>query len=149
MSNQKTKTLHPAWAGFIILVGLVPVAIALGILPVEESSVHAPMWVVALAGLVFVWAGCLMLVGQQSPWSHLFASLILLSFAATGAWVALFGSADGFSGGIPMLSHETNTKVARGMFGFGSVCCLLLFVYAVRQIFVKKTKGGRPSEGPR
>jgi hypothetical protein len=147
--SHSTKISHPAWAGFIILIGLIPVAIALGVLPVDESSVHAPMWVVALGGLVFVWAGCLMLVGQKSIWSHLFAGLILLSFAAVGAWVALFGAADGFSGGIPMLSHETNTKVARGVFGFGSFCCLLLFVYAVRQIFVKKTEGGRPSEGPR
>ena len=59
-NNQKPVNYSMVWFGFFaILMGIIPIFSALDIIPTDESSFHAPRWVVILAGFVFVSAaGC-------------------------------------------------------------------------------------------
>jgi hypothetical protein len=111
--------------GFILL-------IASGVVPAQSAN-DTPMWVVGLAGVVFVIAGVMIMLRNYSRLLDLFAALILASFAIIGGWVAFFGSAEGFSGGIPFLPHDMNVSLARSLFGFGAFLCCAMFVYALRR----------------
>ena len=61
------RTLSPrgtAWVDTLCaLMGLVILFVALGIIPTDESKLHAPHWVVGAAGLVFFLAGLAILTG--------------------------------------------------------------------------------------
>lgn len=115
------------------MLGLYPIAIAAGVLEVDPDSLNAPPWILALCGLVFVIAGCMVLLGQHGRINDILAALILLSFALVGAWVSLFSPAEGFSGGLPLLSRETNRLLGRVIFGLGALLSFSLFVYALRR----------------
>jgi predicted branched-subunit amino acid permease len=58
---------HPARKRFVpglfcIALGAYPLAIAFGLIPVGDTKILAPMWVVALSGVVFLIAGCMILL---------------------------------------------------------------------------------------
>lgn len=133
-SSSSGNRPHSAWAWFCLALGVLPMLIAFGVVSVQESQVHTPMWVLGLCGVVFVCAGCAMLLSERSRFNALLGGLICLCFAAVGVWVAVFSPADGFSGGIPLLSDEANVTLARWVFGCGAVLCLVLFGYAVVRI---------------
>lgn len=133
-SARQIQRAHPAWGWLCVGLGLYPISIALGLITVDESRVHAPMWVMALSGIVFVICGCMILLGRDSRLNNLFAALMTLSFAAIGVWVSLFSPPEGFSGGIPLLSNETNVMIARWVFGCGAIVSFALCGYAVRQL---------------
>ena len=116
-----------ACGGFALLV-------ASGVLPLQTAN-DTPMWVVGLVGVVFVTAGVMIFMRNHSRALDLFAALILASFALIGAWVTLFASPEGFSGGIPFLPHDTNVSLGRTMFGLGSVMCFAAFLYALKRFF--------------
>lgn len=128
MSNNKAG---PAYGWMCVLISLYPFALALGVVAPDEP-VNAPNWVLAMVGIVFLTAGCMILLGGKSPTNDLLAAILLFSFSATGIWVALFSSADGFSGGVPFVSRETNVALGRGLFGIGAIITFLMGVYALR-----------------
>ena len=107
---------------------------ATGVLPIETAN-NTPLWVVGLAGLVFVIGGVMIFLKNHSRALDLMASIILASFALIAAWIACYGSAEEFSGGIPLLSQGTNVSLARVMFGVGAVVCFAGFLYAIRRYF--------------
>lgn len=121
-------------------VGLLPIALATGLIEPQPGTVHAPMWVIGVCGGVFVLAGLVILSGPGKKMNHVFAGLILLSFAAIAGWVALFGLADGFSGGIPFLPQALNVTIARWVFGAGSIICIWIFIYIISQLRSPKTQ---------
>ncbi len=134
-SSSASNRPHPVWAWFCIALGAYPLLIAFGVVSVQDSLVHAPMWVIGLCGVVFVCAGCAMLFATQARLHNLFGGLICLAFAAVGFWVAVFSPHEGFSGGIPFLSYDNNVTLARWLFGFGSVLTLAMFGHAMRLVF--------------
>jgi hypothetical protein len=103
----------------------------------EPRADDAPNAIIALSGLVFVIAGFMAYVGRQSRTNDLLAALLCLVFGVIGGWVAVAGSDEGFSGGIPFLSSAANVKLARGLFGFGSLSCFLIAVWAVKRFFAR------------
>ena len=107
-----------------IAFGVVPILIAIGVIEPDAGSVHAPMWVLAMCGGVFILAGIMVLLGQNSRASYFLAALLCLCFAAIGGWVALFGAAENFSGGIPFVPSKTNFSIGRITFGLGALLCL-------------------------
>jgi hypothetical protein len=123
----------PVWGWATILIGLYPVAMALGIVPSRDESLHAPVWVGVLAGSVFVVAGVTILLGPGSRLTGLLAAALCLGLAAIGAWVSLFASSGGMSGGIPFAPRGVNVALGRVMFGGGAVFALLLAGLAARQ----------------
>lgn len=121
------------WALFCLAVGLFPLLVAFGVISPDPADVHAPPWVLAVCGMVFVIGGCMLLSGKHARVDNLLAALTLLCFAAIGIWVALFASPEGFSGGIPLLSDATNIRIARWVFGSGAAVSLTLLGYAMRR----------------
>jgi hypothetical protein len=103
----------------------------------EPRADDAPNAIIALSGLVFVIAGFMAYVGRQSRTNDLLAALLCLVFGVIGGWVAVAGSDEGFSGGIPFLSSAANVKLARGLFGFGSLICFLIAAWALNRFFAR------------
>jgi hypothetical protein len=117
---------------FCILLGCYPIALALGIIPINQAGLTSPRSVIGGAGLAFVVAGFMILLAQHSRANNFLAGLLLLLFSAMGTWVALFSSDAGFSGGLPFLSAELNILIGRWVFGIGALICFALCVYAFR-----------------
>ncbi len=135
MTSRKTaRDAHPAWGWLCIALGLFPLGIAFDLVPVDPNSVHAPPWVLALCGLVFISGGGLILLHRHRLLQHVFAGTITGSFGLVGLWVALFAPADGFSGGFFFVSDETNVTIARWIFGIGAVLALAIFANAMFRI---------------
>lgn len=118
-----------------VALGLLPISIALGWIAVPATSLHAPRWILALCGGLVVIAGCMVFLGNRSRASDFLAGVICLLFAIVGAWVALLGPAEGFSGGLPFLSGSANTTLGRWIFGVGALLCLAISAYAFRLAF--------------
>jgi hypothetical protein len=132
LSKPANKT-HAIYGVLLVLLGLYPIALALGFQEVDAASSNAPMWVIALCGVVFVIGGCMILLRQHERLVDLLAALICLSLASIGVWVSLFSPAEGFSGGISLVPDKTNIGISRWVFGGGAVISFLCFVYAVRR----------------
>ncbi|MGB5624908.1 MAG: hypothetical protein WBM61_04185 [Woeseiaceae bacterium] len=118
-----------------IALGCYPLSISLGILPVDEAKVMAPAWVVAMSGIVFVIAGGMILVGNRSWANDLLAGILCLLFGIMGTWVSLFSASEGFSGGIPLLPHDSNVALGRWVFGIGALVCFAISAYAFRRAY--------------
>ncbi len=139
MNPSKPTPRQKVIFGWIFfLVGLPFIGISFGIVPIDESTVHAPMWVIGLCGLVFSLAGIMILLGEKSPINNFLGGLLVLSFALIGGWIALFGDSAQFSGGTPLLSDSINVTIARILFGSGSLMCFAIFAYAMKLQFRKK-----------
>lgn len=80
-----------------IACGLLPVLVATGFIYPQPGSVHVPMRVLSLCGLVFVLAGLMLLNGQDSSVNDLLGAIICLCFGLTGLWVGIYGESDNFS----------------------------------------------------
>ncbi|MEM1055634.1 MAG: hypothetical protein AAGI52_08905 [Bacteroidota bacterium] len=109
--------------------GLFVTAIGLGIVPVDPANVHAPMWVLAVCGLVFVIGGVAVLAHGRPGIQSAAGLTIVLAFGLVGGWVALFGDAAQMSGGIPFLPRALNVALGRGLFGIGAVLCFAFFAW--------------------
>ena len=121
------------WGVVCIAIGCYPVAIALGLVSIGEAEQMAPLWVVAAAGIAFVIAGFMILLAHHSRANDLLAGVLCLLFAVMGAWVALFSTSEGFSGGLLFLSNEQNVTLGRWVFGIGALVSLAIAAYAFRR----------------
>ena len=127
-SNLTFALLCIALGGFLVLV-------ACGLIDDDPAKRHAPDLIIALCGSVFIIAGIMILVGHHSRVNDLLAAILCMTFGIIGAWVAIYGASEGFSGGLPLLSNETNTRLARGVFGLGSLLCFAMSSWAFRRFF--------------
>jgi len=111
-----------------VAVGLYPLAIGVGLATARPGSVHAPLWVVALAGTCFVLVGTVLAVPQgdvrlRGP----LVGLVVTALAAIFDWVAFgpgerhFGGAMSFAGA----SIATGTSEASGRIAFGIAAAML------------------------
>ena len=116
----------PKWIGVLpLLVGGVIIAAATGLMPIDETKLHAPRWVLFLCGAAFVAAGGSVLTYDMPRARNLFAPLIVLCLGTIGLWIAIFGDAAYFGSNLP-LSREANVATARIAFGTGGALCYLL-----------------------
>ena len=111
------------------------VLMSLDAVPYDPASVHAPMWVLGLAGLVFALPGALMqyyaivkvfrpnwVAGEFEPGGWFVGSSITTAFAAIGLWIALGTDGSDIEGpGGPM--------TGRIAFGLGGLMCAVIAVY--------------------
>jgi len=116
-----------------IALGCSPIAISLGVIPINESGSTAPPWVIAGAGLAFVIAGFMILLAHHSRANDLLAGVLLMIFGIMGIWVSLFSSSEGFSGGLHFLSGELNVLIGRWVFGLGALICFALCAWAFQR----------------
>jgi hypothetical protein len=132
-----------AMGGFIVAVGT-------GMVPVPDESIHAPRWVIVVAGLAFVFAGVSVVqqAFQIEAFKYVPGLVIVLALAAVANWVA-FGPGDR-SGegtltvvGIPI--PVTSQIAGRVAFGFGAVVIDLLLVAGLVHWFRNRSGTARPS----
>lgn len=135
MPPESAKQGHPILAWVCIVSGFVLLLVATGVISAGESQVNAPSWVIAVCGVVFTLAGCMILLGRHSRLNDVFAALVCFSFTAVGIWAAMFSPDEGFSNPLPILSRETNVLISRWGFGCGAILSFLIAVYAVRRAF--------------
>lgn len=128
-----SKGSRLTWGLVCIAIGCYPISMALGVLPVDQAELTAPLWVVAAAGFAFVIAGLMILLANHSRANDLLAGVLCLLFAVMGAWVALFSSSEGFSGGWFFLSYEQNVALGRWVFGIGALLSFAISAYAFRR----------------
>ena len=139
---------HPLLSAIAVALGTMVVMIALDVIPTDPEKVHAPDWVIGLAGAVFIFGGLAIAFRANALLVCLLGNLIVASFAIVAAWVALDGSSDQFSGGIPFLPHGFNVKIARVMFGGGAILCALMLIPGIRHL-LKFLRRRAPTEaGP-
>lgn len=135
MTTTPQETTPPIWGWVCILLGLYPWLAASGIIGSHDPARDTPEGVLILCGFVFIMAGAMILIGQQSRYNSLCAAGICIAFALIGTWISLYGSSDNFSGGLPFLPDATNLMLARILFGTGALLCLSLTFYALKQFF--------------
>lgn len=141
MYQNKLSTNKRVVYGLLFLgTGFAFILVSFGIIQLDESTIHSPMWVIGLCGVVFSIAGLMVFLGEKSRFSNLLAAILTLSFGSIGAWVALFAESSGFSGGLPFISNGTNAILARMMFGAGSLICFAIAVYAIKLQLKQKDK---------
>jgi len=115
-----------------MICGGLALLVASGVLPMRNAN-DTPTWIIGLVGAMFVTAGAMIFLRNYSRLLDFFAALILAAFTSITGWIAFYGSADGFSGGIPFLPHGTNISLARTLFGLGGILCFLGFLYALKR----------------
>ena len=116
-----------------IALGVFLVLVAGGLIEDDPTKRHAPDLIIALCGSVFVIAGIMILVGRKSRFNDLLAAILCMTFGIIGAWVAIYGASEGFSGGLPLISDAANTRLARGVFGLGSLLCFAISGWAFKR----------------
>jgi hypothetical protein len=130
-----------AMGGFIVGIGL-------GVVPVPEESIHAPRWVIAVAGLAFLFAGVSVVqqAFQIEAFKYVPGLAIVLALAAVANWVA-FGPGDRSGEGtltIVGIQIPVSSDIGgRIVFGFGAVVIDLLLVVGVVHWF-RNRSGSAP-----
>jgi len=127
----------------ILLVGL-------GAIEVDPASVHAPMWVIGVAGMTFIGGGAAVLFEGHRLLANLGGLTVIASLMTVAFWVAFNAPAEQIQGGIPLLSAETNGRIGKLLFGFGGFLCLALLVYGLRRLGQDpdQVRTPRPPTGP-
>jgi len=116
-----------------IAVGFYPIALSFGLFEAWEPVLHAPRWVIAGVGCVFVIAGFMILLAHHSKANDFLACVLFILFGLLGIWVSLFSSSEGFSGRIPFFSREANVIIARCLFGIGALISFSMSIWAFRR----------------
>lgn len=91
------------------------------------------MWVIAMAGMLFVIGGAMILIGEHFWANDLLAGILGLLFGIVFTWISLLSPSEGFSGGVPLLSGESNLTLGRWMFGIGALMGFAVSAYAFRR----------------
>ena len=139
-------------------VGFYFALVGLGLLPVPggTKNLHAPLWIVFLAGLAFFLGGvAAILQGVGGANAHgelpanaprwmrvaqsLFGLAIFAVFALMASWVAFGPGERHITATIPFYSGPANEWIGRGAFGIGAVIMWLatiaLAVSGARKLF--------------
>jgi hypothetical protein len=125
-------------AALCLLFGATLVGLGFGIIPSEPGTLHAPPYIIVLAGLSFWIAGIALTLGNAKPrLNHVLAAILLAFFAAIGGWVSLFGENQAFGGSVAMVSPNTNMSLARIVFGIGALLCAALSIYAFKKAIAR------------
>jgi hypothetical protein len=133
MPNPTRK--NTLFALLFIVIGLFVVAMAAGLVPVDESDINAPLWLLGLVGVIFMIAGVMIRLGRKNRYNDLLAALLMLAMGAIGVWVAVYSASGEISGGIFFLPSATNVMLGRILFGTGSLICFAMAAYALNRFF--------------
>jgi len=132
--------------------GVFVILLALGVIPSNAGSWHAPGWVGALAGLAFLFAGAAVIMqtamtGDRGPdgdlpataprWLRAIYYLMVLTIvgvlAAVGSWVAFGPGERAFTATIPFVGERvTGQTQGRIAFGLGAVLAWIILAVMAR-----------------
>jgi hypothetical protein len=143
----------------VIAAGAIPIGAALF---ADDTKFHAPRWLVAMVGGMFVLAG-LMLIRSASavtrpPATDVVGSglgvLLTSGFTVFAGWALFLSggpSAWNMSGSLPLWMFPVWIRVALFyvMLGVGALLCVVLTVFAWRQLVRAIASAGSGPPGPR
>lgn len=132
MTDAKQKLFTGA---FFILMGVLILLAAFGIGPMSGSQMNAPRWVIGLCGLFFL-SGGVIVIAPTHKIARLAAGVAVMGITVLCAWVALFGDARYFSGGLSLFSRDTEVLIARTLFGAVAVLGIAISGNAARRAIV-------------
>jgi hypothetical protein len=140
----------------VTAVGLYFMLVGANVLPIPggPKNLHAPLWVVVCAGLVFFLGGASVLIGgiranakgevpKDTPgWlavvHYLVGLAIFGSFAAMTSWVAFGPGPRQFSGSLTGLESSVGAGIGRTVFGIGAafmwLATIVIAVSGVRKL---------------
>ena len=132
--HSKARILCSA---LLIVAGLGIELTVLDFISIDDNLVHAPNWVIALLGILFLSSGLVIVVSPESSIATWSAGTLVIGLTMVSAWVAVYGSSDHFSGDLPpFISRDTTVIIARIIFG-----CVSLLGLAIILAAAKKTWG--------
>jgi hypothetical protein len=129
MTDAKQKLLTGT---FFILMGVLILLAALGIGPMSGARMNAPRWVIGLCGLFFA-SGGMIVIAPTHKIASLAAGIAVVGITVICVWIALFGDARYFSGGLSMFSQNTEVLIARALFGAVAILGVAISANAVRR----------------
>ncbi|MCF7822429.1 MAG: hypothetical protein K9M17_08340 [Mariprofundaceae bacterium] len=124
--------------------GLMIVLMALDVIHVDPSDIHAPRWVLAASGMMFVFAGLVIPAsqsysgGEPTLWVRLIGWLIMVCFALVFNWVAFGPGEREFTTSVnDIVVGNSGERSGRIVFGFFAVLIDLWLVWGTCD-FLKK-----------
>lgn len=136
MPSSPLKSYHPRLGWLCMFLGLYPIAFALNLFPIGDTTDYAPMWIIFLCGLAFVMAGSVLLVKRHSRINTVLVTSILVILGAVAVWAALFSPGSWFGGGFNALNEVQNIVLARWMFGIGAILSFIMSAYGLQQFLL-------------
>ena len=128
MKNEtKTKIILTTTA---FLLGIFLSLEGLEIINIGTNENNAPGPILILVGFSFILAGVMIIFGKRRKLNNFLASLLTAIMGIIGGWISLYGDSSNFSGNGMLVSHITKLPLERIMFGFSSLLCFLVSVYA-------------------
>lgn len=110
--------------------GILIILLGLGIIPSDDSEMNAHPVIIQLCGVMFLWTGIMIFTGGNSKYNDFLGGMLVLMMGIVAGYVAFFGTDEGMSGGLGFLPRSANLILARGVFGFGSLICIGVSLYA-------------------
>ncbi len=134
------KELKSKYSSSIVcfLVGLFLSLEGSGLTQFGKHEENAPGPIIVMAGVVFILAGIMILVGKKEKLNNLLASILIFIMGLIGGWVSLFGNSLNTSSNDMFLSYISGLPLDRIMFGFGSILCFIVSAFAFRS-FLKSS----------
>jgi len=136
----------------MLAAGVFPVLIGLGLVVPRPGSVHAPLWVVLLAGCLFLLAGVLILLPERLTLARgFFGGLLVTAMAVVFDWVAFGPGERRFGGGISVggffAASQSGELGGRVAFGIAGALITLLAIWGwvkwLRALFAPDTEDSR------
>ena len=143
--SQKSKKQSSLILGILTIgAGAYIMLVAANVIHADESSFHAPRWIVGLSGLVFLSGGAAVSLQDahfdplRKEWwfreiVNLAGPVMILLFAIITNWIAFAPGERSFGGGIslPFISisnGDLNQLSGRVVFGASAICLNILVV---------------------
>ena len=57
LQSKPTKNANLFYGWICILTGLYPIALAFGFIEIDKTTANAPVWIIALSGIIFLIGG--------------------------------------------------------------------------------------------
>ena len=111
----------------------------LEITDIGTNENNAPGPILIMVGFIFILVGVMIIFGKRRKLNNFLASLLTAIMGIIGGWISLYGDSSNFSGNGMLVSHITKLPLERIMFGFSSLLCFLVSVYAF-WLFLKSKK---------
>ncbi len=162
--EERRNRLGASFAGvFSAAMGFLIIAAAADWVPINPESLHAPRWVLAAAGAVFVIGGALVLTSEiqessryRSPWVEglRFAGggVIITLFAAVANWIAFGPGERQFTTTIslPLITTVLGAEGGgRLVFGCGAVLLDLLVLWVWVSGLWRQLRKGSAGQNPK
>jgi hypothetical protein len=142
----------------MMLIGALVIAIGFGLIHIDPSAIHAPPWVLALFGGIFVFAGLWSIfkstVGEGTPradWMNfLFGLLVMLAMSVLCLWIG-FGPGErlfvqDIGTGLDPATRPVDPVAGRIFFGlFGILLSGFTVAFAVTRVRKQLGRGNKPS----